>query len=100
MLLTAFEGAEYVPPSCVTPMFSDVPCGERFARWVNELARRGITGGCGEGRFCPGAPVTRAQMALLVTRTFGLELCGQRQASEIDGHRPRVTPAAPTTATR
>ncbi|HEY6097730.1 MAG TPA: S-layer homology domain-containing protein, partial [Candidatus Deferrimicrobium sp.] len=69
-LLVSKEGAGYVPPACSTPVFADVPCSSPFARWVNELAARGVTGGCGGGNYCPGNPVTRAQMAvfLLVTR--------------------------------
>jgi hypothetical protein len=39
---------------------------------VAELARRGITGGCGSGAFCPGDPVNRAQMAVFLTTTFHL----------------------------
>ena len=55
-------------------MFSDVPCSSPFAVWINELVRRGITGGCGGGLFCPTAPNTRAQMAIFLTTTFGLAL--------------------------
>jgi hypothetical protein len=69
-LLVAREGAGYTPPACVTPVFADVPCGNPFAAWVNELAARGVTGGCGGGNYCPGAPVSRDSMAvfLLLTR--------------------------------
>jgi uncharacterized repeat protein (TIGR01451 family) len=69
-LLVAKEGAGYLPPACTTPMFADVPCSSPFARWINELARRGVTGGCGGANFCPSAPVTREQMSvfLLVTK--------------------------------
>ncbi|MCP6768680.1 S-layer homology domain-containing protein, partial [Klebsiella pneumoniae] len=28
----------------------------------------GITGGCGAGNFCPGNPVTRAQMAVFLLK--------------------------------
>ena len=55
-LLTSKEGLGYVPPPCVTPQFADVPCSSPFARWVNELAARGITGGCGGGNYCPAPP--------------------------------------------
>jgi uncharacterized repeat protein (TIGR01451 family) len=68
-LLVSKEGPGYAPPACVTPMFSDVPCTSPFARWVNELAARGITGGCGGGNFCPTAPVTRDQMAVFLLAT-------------------------------
>jgi len=74
MLLRSAEGPAYVPPVCSTPVFADVPCSDPFARWVNELAARGITAGCGGGQYCPSAPVTRGQMGVFLTRTFGLEL--------------------------
>jgi hypothetical protein len=71
-LLTAKEPPGYVPPPCTTPVFGDVPCSSPFARWVNELVTRGITGGCGGGNYCPLAPVTRGQMSVFLVVTFGL----------------------------
>ncbi len=71
-LLVAKEGAGYNPPACVTPTFGDVPCSSPFARWIEELARRGITGGCGNGNYCPGAPNSRGQMAVFIVTAFGL----------------------------
>jgi hypothetical protein len=71
-LLSTFEGPGYTPPVCTTPTFSDVPCSSPFARWVNELAARGITGGCSPGLFCPTSPVTRGQMSVFLATTFGL----------------------------
>ncbi len=68
-LLVSQEGAAYSPPACTTQVFNDVPCTSGFAPWINELARRGVTTGCGGGNYCPNDPVTRAQMSvfLLVT---------------------------------
>src|SRR6185295_13544405 len=70
-LLRAREGSSYLPPPAAG-VFQDVPASDPFARWVEELARRRITGGCGVNppRYCPGQPVTRAQSApfLLVTK--------------------------------
>ncbi len=71
-LLLAKEGSSYTPPACATPTFSDVPCSSPFAVWIDELARRGITGGCGGGNYCPSGSVTRAQMAVFLATTFGL----------------------------
>lgn len=73
-LLAAREGSGYVPPACVTPRFSDVPCADPFAAAINEIADRGITGGCGSGNYCPDAAVTRGQMAVFLAATFGLPL--------------------------
>jgi hypothetical protein len=75
-LLKTLEGIAYVPPACVAPTFSDVPCSSGFARWVNELALRGVTAGCAPGLYCPNNPNTRAQMAVFLTTTFGLSLYG------------------------
>jgi hypothetical protein len=62
------------PPACATPVFDDVPASSPYCRWIEELFRRGVSGGCGARRFCPGAAVTREQMAVFVAATFGLRL--------------------------
>jgi hypothetical protein len=71
-LLSTLEGPGYSPPACTTPRFSDVPCSSPFAPWINELAARGVTGGCGGSSFCPTALVTRGQMAVFLSGTFSL----------------------------
>jgi S-layer family protein len=75
-LLRTKEGPSFSPPACTTPLFADVPCSSGFAPWINELAARGITAGCGGGNYCPGNAVTRGQMAVFLTVTFGLSLYG------------------------
>jgi hypothetical protein len=64
------------PPACMTPVFTDVPATSPFCPWIEELAHRGIVTGCGGGNYCPLAPVTREQMAVFLTGTFGLSLYG------------------------
>ncbi|HYH44158.1 MAG TPA: S-layer homology domain-containing protein [Thermoanaerobaculia bacterium] len=71
-LLATFEGPGYDPPACTTPDFSDVPCSSSFAPWISELVDRGITAGCGSGNYCPATQITRDQMAVFLTVTFGL----------------------------
>ena len=73
VLLTR-EGTGYVPPACTVPVFNDVPATSPFCRWIEELARRGIVGGCGGGAYCPGVAVAREQMSVFLTGTFGLLL--------------------------
>ena len=68
-LLRAEHGAAYQPPAATGAVFLDVPAGSFAAAWIERLAAEGITGGCGGGNYCPGAPVTRAQMAPLLLRT-------------------------------
>jgi len=46
--------------------FNDVPPTHGFHNFVNTLARDGVTGGCGGGKFCPDGSVTRAQMAVFL----------------------------------
>jgi hypothetical protein len=65
------------PPACTTPMFADVPASSPFCKWIEELARRGVVTGCGGGNYCPGNPVTREQMAVFMSVTYGLTLYGQ-----------------------
>jgi hypothetical protein len=65
------------PPACAPPnVFGDVPESSPFCRWIEELSRRGIATGCGNGSFCPGQSVTREQMAVFLSVTFGLTLYG------------------------
>jgi hypothetical protein len=65
------------PPACGgTPMFTDVPASSPYCRWIEELVRRGVVTGCGGGNYCPAAAVTREQMAVFLTVTFGLSLYG------------------------
>ncbi|MRR31710.1 S-layer homology domain-containing protein, partial [bacterium] len=49
-----------------TGMFSDVPANFWAAKYIEELARQGITSGCAQGLYCPDKVVTRAQMAVFL----------------------------------
>jgi len=71
-LLKAEHGSSYVPPSCAG-VFADVACPSLFADWIEQLAAEGVTGGCGGGNYCPSNPNTRGQMAVFLTKTFGLQ---------------------------
>ena len=55
--------------------FADVDADEWWAPYVDRLGQLGVTKGCATGptRFCPHDPVTRAQMATFLARTFELE---------------------------
>jgi S-layer homology domain len=59
-------------PACVAgaEMFNDVPASSPFCPFIEELSRRGITGGCAPSLFCPGAPVTRQQMAVFLVKSM------------------------------
>ena len=73
LLLRARHGAGYQPPAPTGAVFADVPPSHPFAAWIEQLAREGITAGCGQAaRFCPEGLITRAEMAVLLVRTFHL----------------------------
>ena len=55
-----------------TPTFGDVPAGDGGFPFIEAMAASGITGGCGGGNYCPGAYVTRRQMAVFLTKALGL----------------------------
>jgi hypothetical protein len=67
-LLRGHDGPTYVPPPATGTVFADVPANGFAARWIEELARRSVTAGCGGGNFCPLTPITRAQMAVFLLR--------------------------------
>ncbi len=73
LLLRALLPSGYVPPEAIG-VFGDVAVGSFADVWIEDLARRGITAGCGGGNYCPNSPVTRAQMAVFLTTTFNLPL--------------------------
>jgi hypothetical protein len=65
------------PPACAPPnLFNDVPETSPFCRWIEELTTRGVVSGCGGGNYCPTSPVTRDQMGVFISVTFGLTLYG------------------------
>jgi hypothetical protein len=72
-LLLTEEGSSYQPPPATGTMFADVPASHIFAKWIEELARRGITSGCGGGNYCPNDPARRDQMATFLANTFDLQ---------------------------
>ena len=72
------QGWKFIPtwvgPQAPCTSFADVPVDYWSAAWIKQLAAEDITGGCGNGNYCPEQVVTRAQMAVFLTRTFSLPL--------------------------
>ncbi len=64
--------AIFLPPGCAagSEKFLDVPASSPYCRWVEQIARDGVINGCGGGRYCPGQPVTREQLAVFLTRAM------------------------------
>lgn len=53
--------------------FADVSPDSFYAPFIDRMALLGVTTGCGDGtRFCPDRPVTRAQMAVFLSRAYSL----------------------------
>jgi hypothetical protein len=72
-LLRSKYGSGYSPPGTGSDTrFGDVPPAYWAAAWIKQLVAEGITSGCGANAYCPEAPVTRAQMAVFLVRTFNL----------------------------
>jgi len=55
-----------------------VPASSPYCRYIEELARRHVVTGCSTSPslYCPSVPVSREQMSVFITLTFGLTLYG------------------------
>jgi hypothetical protein len=71
-LLRAKYGSGFSPPPPVG-VFADVDLSYWAVAWIEQLAAEGITAGCSSGNYCPEDPVSRAQMAVFLVRSFSLE---------------------------
>lgn len=67
-LLRAKHGPAYTPPSATGTVYKDIPASYWAAKWIEQLAAEGITGGCGNNNYCPENVVTRDQMAVFLLR--------------------------------
>ena len=76
-LLKMREGPGYAPPACQA-LFSDVPCSNNFAPFIEDLYTRQIAAGCSTSplMYCPANQTTRQQMAAFLVKTYGLSLYG------------------------
>ena len=73
LTLRASRGPGYVPPA-PTGYFTDVPLNFWAAAWIQGMAVEGISNGCAVSRYCPGALVTRAEMAVFLVRAFRIPM--------------------------
>jgi hypothetical protein len=61
------------PPDCQPAdprIFTDVAFNHPYCAWIEQLANHAISTGCAAGKYCPEAPVTRAQLAMLLERVM------------------------------
>jgi len=92
-LLKAKHGADYTPPAAVG-VLTDVPTSYWAASWIEQLYAEGITGGCNLSplSYCPEDPVTRAEMAVFLVRTFNLPTASDEQGMMDNVHQLGVRP--------
>lgn len=62
-------------PSASTPAtsFSDISSVPWAAQYIEELAKRGIVSGMGDGKYAPESPVTREQLVKMVVEGLGIK---------------------------
>ena len=61
-----------VSPPPATPTFGDVAIGDFGYQYIEALSASGVTGGCGNGDYCPDRNVTRREMAIFLSKALGL----------------------------
>lgn len=52
--------------------FSDVPLSHPYYSYIEKIAQRGVTSGCGGGKYCPDDKVPRDQMSVFIERAIGM----------------------------
>ncbi len=62
--------SQYTPPACAGAPFPDVVASDPYCGFIGALAVDGVMDQCGDGKFCPDAPVTRRQLAKFLVRTM------------------------------
>jgi hypothetical protein len=71
-VIGAWGGSDAPAPAPVPGPFVDVPGDATHASAIGRLKDLGVVEGCGGGRYCPDAAVTRAQMASFLQRALEL----------------------------
>ena len=67
LLVRSLNGSATPAPATGT-LYDDVGAADPAADYIEQLAVEGIAIGCGGGNFCPGAAVTRDQLAVFLLR--------------------------------
>jgi hypothetical protein len=62
---------DFDPPTPPSQRFTDVPSSNPFYSYIEQMAVRQITSGCGGGNYCPASSVTREQMAAFIIKGVG-----------------------------
>ena len=75
-LFSAFLAACILFSSVVYADFTDMPEDERAQIAINNAVKNGILSGYEDGTVRPDSPITRAEMASIITRACGAKLDG------------------------
>ena len=67
LLVRALNGSAS-PAAATGTLYDDVAASDLAADYIEQLALEGVAVGCGGGNFCPGAAVTRDQLAVFLLR--------------------------------
>ena len=95
-LVRGIHGAAFAPPAATGTVFADVPASNVFAQWIEQLAADHITGGCGGGKYCPSAAVSRAEMAIFLLKAkHGAGYTPPPATGAVFGDVPAGDPFAP-----
>jgi hypothetical protein len=74
LLIRSVLGGVEEPPAVTRQTFADVPVGHWSHKYVEDLFIRKMTTGCNVNplRFCPTAPVSRAELAVFILRVLNI----------------------------
>jgi hypothetical protein len=95
--MAAFLARALDLPAGSVDRFSD-DSASHYEADIDAVAAAGITFGCGEDRFCPNDPVTRAQMASFLVRAFDVPGVPAPAYPDVNNPYLRLIPVAPTSA--
>ena len=83
-LVRVLDGAD--PAAVSESRYDDVDAHSFFAPFIERLAELGVTEGCGGASgYCPDQTVSRAQMAVFLTRAYGLPTGADPGFSDVAG---------------
>ncbi|NYZ77831.1 S-layer homology domain-containing protein, partial [Candidatus Micrarchaeota archaeon] len=63
------------------PHFTDVPTTHWAYAFIETLYNKGISSGCGNGKYCPDQAISRAQFTVLMVKSLGLTLTTSTRSS-------------------
>lgn len=72
------------------PFFTDVPTTHWAFKYIQKMRELNITSGCSDNAYCPDEEVTRAQMAVFITRALGEQpaaTCTGSVFNDVDAQR-------------